>query len=224
MLEDIKAIAFDIDGTLYPQVSLYYKIIPYVIKHLNFYRYYSATRRKMHRTAPLPDFYEYQARIYAENAHCSVADARKMLKEIAYDGLKPLFRDKIKPYKYTTEAFKTLKEKGFKLALLSDFPPSQKGDVWGLSNYCDLVLGSEELGALKPSKYPFGVLSMMLEVEPSQILYVGNSIKYDIRGAKNAGMKTAMICTKFRSFISTRVREADFSFSNYRQFLDIVLK
>ncbi|MBO6218974.1 MAG: HAD family hydrolase [Treponema sp.] len=222
MFGEIKAVAFDIDGTLYPSFSLYIRLVPYIIRHLKFYLHYNKVRRIMHRTAPLPDFYEYQARLMAEDMGCSAAEAREQIKKIAYDGLRPYF-EKIKPFKNALEVFKKLHEKGFKLALLSDFPPSQKGDIWGIIPYCDLILGTEEIGALKPSKYPFGILAIGLELEPSQILYVGNSIKFDVRGAKNAGMKAAIIASPLKRIFSKKIKEADISFSNYRQFLDIVL-
>lgn len=222
MLGDIKAVAFDIDGTLYPSFSLYWRIIPYVIRHFRFYIHYNRVRKIMHRTAPLPDFYEYQGRLMAEEMGCSSLRARAMIKLIAYDGLRPYF-EKIKPFDYVAETFKALHERGLKIALLSDFPPEQKGDMWGLDKYCDLILGSEQIGALKPSKYPFGILANALELEPGQILYVGNSVRFDVRGANNAGMKSAVIASPFKRIFSKKIKESDISFSNYRQFLNNVL-
>ena len=219
---DVKAVAFDIDGTLYPSFSLYIRLIPYVIRHFRFYLNYNRVRRIMHRSAPLPDFYEYQGRLLAEQLGCSSLRAKAMIKAIAYDGLKPYFQ-KIKPFKHIHEVFKILHEKGYKIALLSDFPPSQKGEIWGLITYCDLILSSEEIGALKPSKYPFGIMAMALELEPKEILYVGNSVKFDVRGANNAGMKSAVIAHPLKRIFSKKIKEADISFSNYRQFLNNVL-
>ena len=172
----------------------------------------------MHRTAPLPDFYEYQARLFAESSGLSLADSKSLIKKIAYDGLKPYFQ-KIKPFKGVTETFQKLHEKGYKIALLSDFPPDQKGELWGLIPFCDIILGTEEIGALKPSKYPFGILAMTLELEPSQILYVGNSVRFDVRGANEAGMKSAIITSPLKRIFSKKIKEANISFSNYRQFL-----
>lgn len=223
MLEDIKAVAFDIDGTLYPASSLNIRLIPYVIRHLRFYLHYYKVRKIMHRTAPLSDFYEYQARLLAEELKCSNSEAKNKIQDIVYDGLKGYFK-KIKPFKFVQETFQLLKDKGYKIALLSDFPPEQKGDVWGLASFCDLVIGSEQIGALKPSKYSFGVLSLELGLEPNQILYVGNSIKYDLIGAKNAGMKTAIIASKLKKIFNKQLRQADIIFSNYRQFMNILLK
>ncbi|MBQ9207863.1 MAG: HAD family hydrolase [Treponema sp.] len=222
MIDAIKAVAFDIDGTLYPSFSLYWRLVPYIIRHFRFYLHYNKVRRQMHRTAPLPDFYEYQARLFAESRGCSVEQAKSAIKEIAYDGLKPYFQ-KIKPFSYVEETFKALKQHGYKIALLSDFPPQQKGELWGLIPYCDLILGTEQIGALKPSKYPFGIMTNALELEPGQILYVGNSVKFDVQGAANAGMKTALIASKFKRIFIKKAKKADISFSNYRQFLNIVL-
>ncbi|MBR1537259.1 MAG: HAD family hydrolase [Treponema sp.] len=222
MLDGIKVIAFDIDGTLYPQNSLYIRLLPHIIRNFFFYLDYNKVRDVMHRTAPLPDFYEYQARLFAERTGKSVEESKALIKKVAYDDLKIYFQ-RIKPFKNILETFKSLHEKGYKIALLSDFPPDQKGDIWGVVPYCDLILGTEQIGALKPSKYPFGIMANALEVEPSEILYVGNSIRYDVRGAKNAGMKSALITSRFKRIFSKKVKEADFSFSNYRQFLDIVL-
>lgn len=222
MFGDVKAVAFDIDGTLYPSFSLYIRLLPYIIRHFRFYLHYNRVRRIMHRTAPLPDFYEYQGRLMAEELGCSSLRARAMIKLIAYDGLKPYF-EKIKPFKHVEETFKTLRKQGIKIALLSDFPPDQKGEIWGLVPYCDLILGSEAIGALKPSKYPFGIMAMALELEPEQILYVGNSVHFDVRGANNAGMKSAIIASPLKRIFSKKIKEADISFSNYRQFLNSVL-
>ncbi|MBQ7158843.1 MAG: HAD family hydrolase, partial [Treponema sp.] len=142
---------------------------------------------------------------------------------IVYDGLRPIFT-RIKPFEYVQECFKRLKEAGYRLALLSDFPPSQKGDTWGLLPYCELVMGTEEIGALKPSKYPFGVLAQSLGVDLSEILYVGNSIRYDVIGAKRAGMKAAYLLSGWRRFFRKKHPDADISFVNYRQFTDIVIQ
>ena len=127
-------------------------------------------------------------------------------------------------YKDVKDFFETAKAKGKKLALLSDFPPEQKDDVWGLAKLCDVVMGSESLGALKPSVYAFGQLAIKLGVPNERILYVGNSVKADIDGAKNAGMKAAYIQTGFSKIFNKCPSNADISFKNYRKLKEIVLK
>lgn len=231
MLTDIKVVAFDIDGTLYPDYRLYRKIIFYVLRNLKFYYHFNKVRNILHRTAPLSDFFEYQARLLSFELKCDAESAKSKIESIVYKGLTP-YLEKTKPFSYVKETFQKLKESGYKIALLSDFPPSQKGDTWGLLPYCDVIVGSEEIGALKPSKYPFGVLAMKLGVKNEEILYVGNSIRYDVKGSKNAGMKSALIVTPFKKFIRSILYRkeqglgtgADILFTNYRQFLKFVLK
>ena len=225
-LAGIEVVAFDIDGTLYPNYRLYPRLIFHVLRHLRFYFLYSQVRKTLHKTAPLPDFYAYQARLLAEKLHCTEKVARQKIDDIVYKGLEPyLFRTR--PFENVGDAFQKLRDAGLRIALLSDFPPSQKGDVWGLLKFCELALGSEEIGALKPSKYPFGVMAMRLGVSPEKILYVGNSVKYDVQGAKGAGMKSALIISPIKRTLRTifhRPLGADIFFSNYRQFIDIVLQ
>ena len=126
-------------------------------------------------------------------------------------------RPKIAPYPFAKETIEAFHAAGLKIGLLSDFPPEQKGDVWGIAPYCAVILGSEKLGALKPSPVVFEALRDALGVEAGEILYVGNSLRSDIIGAHNAGMKTAWLSKK-------SAPEADFCFTSYRQLKNYVLK
>lgn len=222
-MKEIEAIAFDIDGTLYSDMSLYIRILPYFLKRLPFFLAYNRARKILHRTAPLADFYEYQARLLAEELKISSQDAKKMIQENVYDGMKPFFK-KIKAFKGVHTLFEECKKHNIKIGILSDFPPEQKGDIWGLAPMCDVIMGSEECGALKPSIYTFGSFAKALNVSPEKILYVGNSIRADINGAKKAGMKTAYIMPFWRKILNKKLAQADISFKNYRQLKKIVLE
>ena len=63
-----------------------------------------------------------------------------------------------------------------------------------------------------------------LGVQEKDILYVGNNIKYDIIGAKKAGLKAAYLMPFWRKIFNIRLKDADISFKNYRQFTKLVLK
>jgi len=222
MKDKIKAVVFDIDGTLYPDFAFYVKIIGYFLRHLPFFLHYNKARKIMHRTAPLADYFEYQGRMLASSMHISVRRAKALIDVIVYKGFRPYFK-KVKPYKGVEETFQALKDAGLKIGILSDLPPEQKGDIWGLSKYCDVILGSERIGALKPSKYPFGVVSMTLNVPLNEILYVGNSIRCDVHGSKNAGMYAAYKMPWWRDIVKRPLKEADFSFSNYKDLREFIL-
>ncbi|MBO7122355.1 MAG: HAD family hydrolase [Treponema sp.] len=223
MIEGIKVIAFDIDGTLYPAYRLNVRIIGHFFAYVREFLHFGLVRRQLRRTAPLPNLFEYQARLLAERLKVDSETAQKILDDMAYAGLAKYFKD-IKTYENVYETFVKLKEAGYRLALLSDFPPEQKGELWGLKPFCDKILSTEKIGALKPSKYPFGVLAMELGVKPQEILYVGNSAKYDVMGAKNAGMKTAYLEPLWRRIFHKPLKAADISFKNYRQLQEYALK
>ncbi len=222
-MNGIKAVAFDIDGTLYPDSRLVTRLVFYFFKNFKFFYHYNKVRHTLHRTAVLPDFFEYQARLLADSMHISVEEAHHKINSIVYEGLAPYF-PKIKPFSHIEETLIAFQNAGLKLALMSDFPPEQKGDLWGFKKYFDVILGTEACGALKPSKYPFGVLAEKLELENHEILYVGNSIRSDIEGGNNAGMKTAYIMSFWRKIFNKKLRKANISFKTYRQLCKIVLQ
>ena len=222
MIDGIKAVAFDIDGTLYPQFRLNIRIVFHFLLHVKVFYHFARVRSQLRRTAPLPNLFRYQAVLMSERMKCSTDQAAETLDDIAYTGLKKYFTN-IKPFKNVEETFSKLEAAGYKIAILSDFPPEQKGEMWGLKPYCEKILSAEKIGALKPSKYTFGILAMQLGLEPQEIMYVGNHAKYDIVGAKNAGMKTAYLEPLWRRIFRAHLKEADVSFKNYRHFQELVL-
>ena len=222
-LGEIQAVAFDIDGTLYPECALHLRAAPHYLRYIAFFMYFGIVRSKMHRRNAVQNFRKAQAEEMARFLHSSTEDAERKLNAIVYDGLKKNF-EKIRCYKDVPETFAALKRAGLKIALLSDFPPEQKGEIWGLKPYCDVILGSEFLGALKPSAHPFLETAKRLGVAPEHILYVGNSIKYDVAGSRRAGMKCAYLLTGLRALFRLRVKDADICFTSYRQLQDIMLE
>ena len=81
MICDIEAVAFDIDGTLYSDWRLFMRIAPYFLKNFSFFLVFKKVRYILHRTAPLPDFFEYQARLLASYMNVSVEQAHKLIRE-----------------------------------------------------------------------------------------------------------------------------------------------
>jgi putative hydrolase of the HAD superfamily len=139
-----------------------------------------------------------------------------------YRGWEPLFK-RVKPYPHVRETLDTLRAEGFKLGLLSDFPPETKLENMGLAGFWDTVLCSEESGRLKPDPAPFLMLADMMKIRPERLLYVGNSVSYDIIGAKAVGMRAALIRQGFWKR-NVPAGNADFVFSDYRQLHAFMLR
>ena len=217
-LTNIKAVAFDIDGTLYRAWKFNIRALPYLTFHSFFFLKYGLVRNIMHKTPATDRFVMLQASHMAKKLGCTPEEAEQRLEKVVYKGLEKFFV-KIKPCRGAVEFIKQLKENNYKLALLSDFPPEQKGDIWGIKSLCDVVLGSEEAGALKPASTPFERLAKDLNLEPQEILYVGNNHKYDIEGAHNFGMKTAWITMP--GLIHRRSKIADITFCHYKKLSEL---
>ena len=223
---NIEAVAFDIDGTLYPEWEFYILVFPFVLTHFSLMDAFRKVRSDIreyqvqHPDEKQEDFFEFQAKLLSLRLRKDKDTLKQELKFSIYDGWKSLF-SKIKPHKYALEVVKKLKERNFKIALLSDFLTEQKGDVWGILPYCDIAISSENVGALKPSRFPFMALSEELNIPCEKILYVGNNIKYDAKGAKSVGMKTALI--RSRWLLKPKSDDVDIFFSDYRQLLEALL-
>ena len=236
--KSIKAVAFDLDGTLYPNYRLYCRLLPRFFIHPFFYRAFMAARHELHSGSADPQgftkstpsggalsFYEKQALLMARFLGKDPEKTRIKMDRLIYRGWERVF-SRIRLFPRVKETLSAFRTAGLKLGMLSDFPPVQKVSLLGLDGCFDVILAAEETGALKPSGIPFAILARELAFDPGEILYVGNSPRFDTEGAKTAGMKAALIR---RGLFSTgRVKKndtggADFVFRDYRQLQEYVL-
>lgn len=125
------------------------------------------------------------------------------------------------PYPNVEETLKILKKNKIKLGIVSDAP---KLKVWlrltaiNLVNYFDIVLGYEDTGKLKPSAEPFKKALEKLQLNPKEVLFVGDNPKRDILGAKKIGMKTVL--AKYGQVIDGE--GADYAITNIKELLKII--
>ena len=97
------------------------------------------------------------------------------------------------PYPGTRSTLSSLKQKGLKLAIVSDAP---KLKAWirlanmKIDDYFDVVVALEDTGRTKPSRLPFRAALRDLKVRPEECLMVGDRPDRDIKGARALGMKT----------------------------------
>ena len=59
-----------------------------------------------------------------------------------------------------------------------------------IGNFISHIIVSEEVGAHKPNPLIFHALLKKIRLNPCDVVMVGDSIKNDIKGAKNAGIKS----------------------------------
>jgi len=236
MRENIKGVAFDLDGTLYPNYRLNIKLLPFALKEWRLLSAFGKARtiirkeqeeslKKASQSStsdprfPIPDFYDYQAEITAKILSADPESTQEKIERLIYKGWEPLFKN-IRLFKGVTETLEALKKAGYKLGLMSDFPPETKLENLGISGIWDVVHCSENTGTLKPHPLSFIKLAEAMSLPPENILYAGNSHPYDIAGAARTGMKTAWLK---HAFSGKKKPKPDFSFINYRQLYDFML-
>jgi putative hydrolase of the HAD superfamily len=205
----IKAIGFDVDGTLYPSYQMVLGGLPSFLAAPRLTYHFAKVRREIRKIRYDGDFHDMQARLLAYRMKIDEETAKRRIERQLYRRWERSFRF-IRPFRGVRETLVFLKNEGYPLAALSDFPLADKLRYLGLDDLFDVALSSEETGYLKPNAVPFLRMARLLGTAPGETLYVGNSGEYDVAGASAAGMKTAHICAPCDGEYG-----ADFTFSSY---------
>jgi putative hydrolase of the HAD superfamily len=222
-MNTITAVGFDIDGTLYPPAAFYWRLVPFTAVHFPLMLAFHKVRAVMHgESGEAGAFYRKQAAVLAGLLKIDPACAEQIIDEKIYQNWTALFK-KIKPYPHVAETLRRLKAAGYKLGVLSDFPVREKLVNMKLSGYWDAEISSEETGAVKPASAGFFALAEKLQTPPENILYVGNSYRFDVKGAAAVGMKTALrVHPLQRNRLFSGVKP-DIVFSSYRDLCRLIL-
>jgi putative hydrolase of the HAD superfamily len=126
------------------------------------------------------------------------------------------------PYQGVMSTLLKLKQKGMKLAIVSDAPILQ---AWTrltemkIQDFFDVVVTFDDTGERKPSATPFKKALEQLNVAPSEVLHVGDWPERDIAGAKALGIRTAF--AKYGAVKPMTVK-ADYELSKVEDLLSIV--
>jgi len=186
----IRAVAFDIDGTLYPNGRMYRASLGIVLRHWRLFRAFGAARKTVRTRHPIADLRRETAELTAEQLGISAEAASQRIDEVIYSQWENVLR-RVPLYPGVTELLADLRSRGVPRAAMSDFPVVSKLDLLGIAEYWDVAFSAEEVGYLKPNVEPFEALEERLGLRSRDILYVGNSYHYDVLGAAAAGFRTA---------------------------------
>ncbi len=188
-----KGIAFDIDGTLYPEWHLRsLSMVGPMLRHPKLFRAYKKTRESLRSYDYVGDLRREQAVRVGKLLGVSTDQAEEQIECNLYQPWDRAYR-RIQPFPGVSELLQWLQQQAMPLAALSDFPVSHKLETLGVAQFFSCNLSSEDTGYLKPHKAPFIALAQAMGVAPEEILYVGNSYRKDVEGAAAVGMGTVLI-------------------------------
>ena len=210
----LKAVIFDLDGTLYPIRQVARNSWLLMCQHPRLFSAFGRARRTLRGEKPGVDLRHRQAEIVAKLLGIKTAVAANAVEKIIYQQWPSTFR-RLRPYYYVPETLTHLRGNGLRLGIISDSPfARQKLRALGLNDGWNLVVTADEVGMLKPNPEPFLRVVDDFQIQPKEILFIGNSYSKDIMGAHQVGMRTAH---RTRRKVAAGI--AEFSFSNYSSFL-----
>ncbi len=128
----------------------------------------------------------------------------------------------LEPYPNVSRVLYELKQRGIKLAIVSDAPRLK---AWirlvsmKINHYFDLVVTFDDTKELKPSNKPFKIVFEKLNVRPEECLMVGDWPERDIKGAKELGMLT---CFAKYGNPEAWAPEADYEINDIKELLEII--
>jgi putative hydrolase of the HAD superfamily len=240
---DVKAIAFDVNGTLVEILTedgrdeifraaghlLTYQGIDLRRTHVRdlYFDYLKQQRRSSPEAHPEFDAVAIWRRIVDEHA----TDFTRSLPPAQREHL-PLFlaemsrgiaRRRLKLYPHVRKTLKILRER-FPLAVVTDAQSAwARGELHkvGILDYFDPIIVSGDHGFRKPDRRLFHYATDAMGVDPADTIYVGNDMHRDIYGAREAGLTTVM----FDSDQGTKHHldcVPDYRITDIRQLLEIV--
>ena len=191
----LKAVAFDVDGTLYPNAPMYLRSLVSMLPHWRLFKALEKARIGLRKSPDLSaDFHRVQGAAVGALLGIPAEEAQARIEAVVYTQWYGLFTS-LRPYRGLAACLERFRGLGLKLGVLSDFPIRGRLDDLGLEQW-DCAFSTEETGNLKPNPQPFLLLAERLGVSPGDVLYVGNSYRYDVLGAHAAGMPSAHLTRK----------------------------
>ncbi|OPY66962.1 MAG: 2-deoxyglucose-6-phosphatase [Syntrophorhabdaceae bacterium PtaU1.Bin034] len=199
-LSSVKAVIFDVDGTLYCERRLR--------RHMALEAFLSLARGRLHlqdlriihhfrcireslSDLQVPGIEERQYAVTASLLDVPVQKVRNVVREWLVE----------RPLRYLTvcrspgvvELFEALKKNRLPVGIFSDYPPEEKLHALGLQPDCIACGSDPEVDALKP--HPKGLLSLAarLQVPVDMCLMVGDRDEKDGEAARRAGMKYLVV-------------------------------
>lgn len=203
-----KAICFDIDGTLYPIGVMNRRILRLCVHHPVFGMRYRKNRHEYRRcqgafTQKVPLRWreamimqnltgDEPSKAFCEDDYRSTYDK---LQRYIYQPMRRLYA-KTKTFDGVAETFQTIRDKGLKIGVFTDFPLfDNKLKGLGLSDLVDFAASSDDVGFLKPDTHCLEYLLYNLGMDPKDVLYVGDSYDKDVLGAHAAGIDAVLVNT-----------------------------
>lgn len=222
----IRAVIFDLDGTLYDYNTLdreaFARVGELVRERLGvseeqygeaFMRARKSTKKKLGETAP-----SHSRMLYFQKT-LEYLDIRPLYLALEmYETYWGLFLEKMTLYPGARTLLDALHDKYIRVGVCTDLLAHiqhRKMIALGLMDDVDCLVTSEEAGVEKPSQRIFAMCLKKLRLEPEEVCFVGDDYKKDIKGAMAAGMKAVWFNPEGKEAPSGAVQDSFDMVSDY---------
>jgi HAD superfamily hydrolase (TIGR01509 family) len=195
--QPIRAVLFDLDGTLYAQrpmrlwlaweLAKSHLFRPWLWSEILWLRQLRIIREKLAGLEPGEPLDELQYRMTADEFKAKPADVRRVAKTWLLR--RPLPYLKRCKYDGVDDLFATLRQHSVKIAVVSDYPPAAKLAALGLSADVTIASTDPEVNAFKPSPRGYALAAARLGVTPTDCVIVGDRPKLDGAAAERLNVR-----------------------------------
>ena len=189
----IAGVIFDLDGTLYDLSGLKWRMALALWQSIKLLRTLSPVRNVL-RTQTFSDGTELKQELFlqlADRASVSTDKAETWYKQDFYPNFVKILKRHKTARPGAADLLAELKDKGVKLAIVSDFGrvPARTQAIGLNPSLFDELLSSEDEGSLKPHFEPFVALARKWQLSPDQIVVLGDKEELDGTAADSCKMK-----------------------------------
>ena len=205
-LSSIRAVLFDVDGTLYVQSPLRIAMagemaiasaVTAFSRGIRVPTVIATFRRVREQLRGEHEGHEFiatrQYSVVAERLRCSADEVEQIVEE--WMSRRPLKWLRYCRRRGLVRLLDCLARRGIVAGVLSDYPAQDKLAALGVSRHFDLVLTTADpaINAFKPSERGYLAAAAKWHLKPSEVLYVGDRVDVDVPGARAAGMLPAVL-------------------------------
>lgn len=188
-MAEIKAVIFDLDGTLYDKSHLHTRII---LNQLLRKKLFLLKRERDVRSMLKGQYFGSEEAFYEIFfKHIGKGNARKWYFDCYLPQMAKVLRKHYRLAPWVKEYIMSLREKGVKIVVFSDYGfVKEKLDAIGFdTQWADYLFDAPSLGGLKPCREAFMNVCEKIGIEPQYCLMIGDRDDTDGDGARSVGMQ-----------------------------------
>jgi FMN phosphatase YigB (HAD superfamily) len=200
LFKGVKAVVFDLDGTLYDNRRLPIRLIlawPFDIYRIFFER---VTRKRLRGCdyGSADAYYRVFFSLLAKKCHTSEAAMRDWYFNRYMPRMCRVFQKHYRAYPGVQDLFDALEQSPVRFAVYSDYPKIEKRlkSIGLIPERCGNLYCPEYFGAQKPAARPFQTIIRELDSTWGETIMVGDRDDTDGAGARASGMRFIRISSK----------------------------